>query len=125
VLGVREGTTENATVVGDLLDDLIERGLDPEAPLLFAIDGSKALRRAIRVRWGERALVQRCQVHKRRNVCEYLPDDERAAVRATIQRAYELPDATEAQAELEELARRLERTHPGAASSLREGWPRR
>jgi transposase-like protein len=121
ILGVREGTTENATVVGDLLDDLIERGLDAEAPLLFVIDGSKALRRAIRVRWGERALVQRCQVHKRRNVCEYLPDDERPAVRAAIQRAYELTDATEAQAELADLARRLERAHPGAATSLREG----
>ena len=121
VLGLREGTTENATVVGDLLDELIERGLDAEAPLLFVIDGSKALRRAIRVRWGERALVQRCQVHKRRNVCEYLPEDERPAIRAAIQRAYELPDATEAQAQLQELARQLERSHPGAASSLREG----
>ena len=121
VLGLREGTTENATVVGDLLDELIERGLDPDAPLLFVIDGSKALRRAIRVRWGERALVQRCQVHKRRNVCEYLPEDERPAVRAAIQHAYEQPDAPEAQAELEEVARRLERAHPGAATSLREG----
>jgi len=121
VLGLREGTTENATMVGDLLDDLIERGLDPEPPRLFVIDGSKALRRAIRVRWGERALVQRCQVHKRRNVSEYLPEDERPAVRAAMQRAYELTDATDAQAQLEELARRLERTHPGAASSLREG----
>jgi transposase-like protein len=121
VLGLREGTTENATMVGDLLDDLLERGLDPEAPLLFVIDGSKALRRAIRVRWGERALVQRCQVHKRRNVCEYLPDDERPAVRAALQRAYELADARAAQAHLEELARHLERMHPGAAASVREG----
>jgi transposase-like protein len=121
VLGLREGTTENATVVGDLLDDLIERGLDPARPRLFVIDGSKALRRAIRGRWGEQAVVQRCQVHKRRNVCEYLPDDERPAVRAAMQRAYELSDAAEAQAQLEDLARRLERTHPGAASSLREG----
>ncbi len=121
VLGLREGTTENATVVGDLLDDLIERGLDADAPRLFVIDGSKALRRAIRVRWDERALVQRCQVHKRRNVCEYLPDDERPAVRAAIQHAYELTDAREAQVQLEELAAKLERAHPGAASSLREG----
>jgi transposase-like protein len=121
VLGLREGTTENATVVGDLLDELIERGVDAEASLLFVIDGSKALRRAIRVRWAERALVQRCQVHKRRNVCEYLPDDERPAIRAAIQRAYELADAAEAQAQLEALACQLERAHPGAASSLREG----
>lgn len=121
VLGLREGTTENATIVGDLLDELIERGLNAEAKLLFVIDGSKALRRAIRVRWGERGLVQRCQVHKRRNVCEYLPDDERPAVRAAIQHAYELADAAEAQAQLEELAHRLERAHPGAATSLREG----
>lgn len=121
VLGLREGSTENATVAGDLLDELIERGLDAQAPLLFVIDGSKALRRAIRVRWGERALVQRCQVHKRRNVCDYLPEDKQPAVRAAIQRAYELTDATEAQAQLEDLARSLERTHPGAAGSLREG----
>ena len=121
VLGLREGSTENATVVGDLLDELIERGLAPQAPLLFVIDGSKALRRAIRVRWAERAVVQRCQVHKRRNVCEYLPEDERPAVRAAIQRAYELADVAQAQAQLEELARSLDHAHPGAASSLREG----
>jgi transposase-like protein len=121
VLGLCEGTTENATVVGGLLDALIERGLDPEASLLFVIDGSKALRRAIRVRWGERALVQRCQVHKRRNVCEYLPEPERPAVCAAIQHAYDLTDTAAAQAQLEELARRLERARPGAASSLREG----
>jgi transposase-like protein len=100
---------------------LIERGLDPEVARLFVIDGSKALRRAVRVRWGERVLVQRCQVHKRHNVCEYLPEDERPAVRAAMQRAYELADAGAAEAQLEELARRLERSHPGAASSLREG----
>ena len=76
-LGLWEGSTENATVARELLADLVERGLDPEQAILFVIDGAKALRRAIKDVFGERALVHRCQRHKERNVCEQLPEAER------------------------------------------------
>ncbi|TMH94274.1 MAG: IS256 family transposase, partial [Betaproteobacteria bacterium] len=80
VLGLREGSTENATVAKALLADLVERGLDPERPRLWVIDGAKALRRAIRDPFGEAALVHRCHVHKLRNVLEHLPEHVQASV---------------------------------------------
>lgn len=121
VLGLHEGSTENTTVAKALLGDLIERGLDPERPLLFVIDGGKGVRRALRELWGHRAVVQRCQVHKRRNVRAHLPERLQRRVAAAMQQAYDTPDAARAQAQLERLARTLEREHPGAAASLREG----
>jgi len=121
ILGVHEGSTENATVAKALLGDLIERGLDAERPRLFVIDGAKGLRRAIRDLWGARALVQRCQVHKRSNVRDHLPEALQARVLTAMHRAYDTPDAAQALAQLERLARALEREHPGAAASLREG----
>jgi len=121
VLGLREGSTENATVVRSLIADLIERGLDPERPRLWVIDGAKALRRAIRDHFGEAALVQRCQVHKLRNVLEHLPEHLRPSVRRAMRDAWNSRDAELALRQLERLARSLSREHPGAASSLREG----
>jgi putative transposase len=121
ILGLHEGSTENTTVAKALLGDLIERGLDPERPRLFVIDGGKGLRRAIRELWGARALVQRCQVHKRRNVRDHLPEPLQPRVLTAMHRAYDTPDAAQALAQLERLARALEREHPGAAASLREG----
>ena len=120
VLALREGTTENSQVGRALLADLVERGLDGEA-LLFGIDGSKALRKAIRDAFGSRAVVQRCQVHKRRNVLGHLPEEKRSSVRRAIQGAYDLHDAKKAKRILDNLARALEHDHPGAAGSLREG----
>lgn len=121
VLGLHEGSTENTTVAKALLGDLIERGLDPERPRLFVIDGAKGLRRAIRDLWGARALVQRCQVHKRSNVRNHLPEALQARVLTAMHRAYDTPDPAQALAQLERLARALEREHPGATASLREG----
>ena len=121
VLGLHEGSTENATVVRALLSDLVERGLDPERPRLWVIDGAKALRRAIRDLFGEAALVQRCQVHKLRNVIEHLPEHVHASVRQAINDAWNSRDPALALKQLERLARSLEREHPGAAGSLREG----
>ncbi len=121
ILGLHEGSTENTTVAKALLGDLIERGLDPERPRLFVIDGAKGLRRAIRELWGPRALVQRCQVHKRRNVRDHLPEPLQARVLLAMHRAYDTADPAQALAQLERLARALEREHPGAAASLREG----
>lgn len=121
VLGLREGSTENAAVVKALLADLVDRGLDPERPRLWVIDGAKALRRAIRDLFDEAALVQRCQVHKLRNVIEHLPEHVHASVRRAINDAWQSRDPALALKQLERLARSLEREHPGAASSLREG----
>jgi transposase-like protein len=121
VLGVREGTTESAGVVKALLSDLIARGLSTEKPILFVIDGAKGLRSAIVGLFGPLALGQRCQVHKLRNVLDHLPEALRPGTARAIREAYEGADADIAQRRLEQVARMLERDHPGAAASLREG----
>lgn len=121
VLGLREGSTENASVVRGLLTDLVERGLSTEKPLLFVIDGAKALRRAIGEVFGDLAVVQRCQVHKARNVEDHLPDGKRASIRRSMQKAWGSKSDKTALKRLRQIASSLEREHPGAASSLREG----
>ncbi len=121
VLALREGTTENATVCKALLADLRERGLDLDRPTLFIIDGGTGLRKAIRETSGALGLVQRCQVHKARNVLEHLPEALRPRIRRALNEAYGLADAALAQRRLEQLAAGLDQTHPGAAASLREG----
>ena len=119
-LGLWEGSTENATVATALLSDLVERGLDPEQGILFVIDGAKALRKAIRTVFGD-APVQRCVRHKERNVTDHLPERERPAVKLRLRRAWALDDHTRALDQLKALASELDRSYPGAASSLREG----
>ena len=120
-LGLWEGSTENATVATALLSDLVHRGLDPEQGILFAIDGAKALAKAIRTVFGDRAPVQRCVRHKERNVLEHLPERDRPPVKRRLRKAWKLDDHDRALADLHQLAGELERSHPGAASSLREG----
>jgi transposase-like protein len=120
-LGLWEGSTENATLARTLLADLVERGLDPEQAILFVIDGSKALRRAIKDVFGEHALVHRCQRHKERNVTDLLPERDRDQVRAQMRAAWALTEANLAQQRLETLAAELDRAWPDAARSLREG----
>ena len=88
VLGLREGATENAAACKALLADLIERGLSTERSLLFVLDGAKALRKAVADTFGSRALVQRCRVHKQRNVTEALPERMRVSVRGAVSQAY-------------------------------------
>ena len=119
-LGVVEGSTENATLVTDLLVGLRERGLDVTRPVLAVIDGSKALRRAVTDVF-DRPVVQRCQLHKLRNVRDRLPERLRPVVVARMRRAYHAESALAAEADLTALAAELERTHPGAAASIREG----
>jgi putative transposase len=121
LLGIGEGATENTTLVTGLIADLVERGLSADRGLLFVIDGAKALRAAIRRCFGERALVHRCQVHKARNVTERLPEAERPFLRRKLEAAWRNPDAGAAERSLLALARSLEKAHPGAAKSLREG----
>jgi putative transposase len=122
-LGLWEGSTENATLVGMLLADLVDRGLDPEQAILFVIDGGKALRKAIKDVFGEHALVHRCHRHKERNVCDLLPERDRPQVLVRIRGAWALSDHHLARERLELLASELERTWPDAAASLREGMP--
>lgn len=121
VLGLREGTTENSTVCKALLADLRQRGLDLDRPALFIIDGGTGLRKAIRESCGDVAVVHRCHFHKRGNVLEHLPEDMRPRVKKAIHDAYGLADVDLAERRLKQLAAGLERTHPGAAASLREG----
>ena len=120
-LGVVEGTTENKAVCTRLVADLQDRGLDASRGVLFVIDGGKALERAIRSVFGPKALIQRCRQHKERNVTDHLPEAERPLVQRRLRAAWALGDADQARAELEQLARSLDRQRPGAAASLREG----
>jgi putative transposase len=119
-LGLAEGATENTSVVTDLLAGLRDRGLDTTRPVLVVIDGAKALWRAVSDVF-DHPVIQRCQLHKLRNVTDRLPDALASTVAKRIRRAYHHPDPLVAQAELEALARELDRSHPGAAGSLREG----
>jgi putative transposase len=119
-LGLAEGATENATVVRDLLAGLRERGLEVTRPILVVIDGAKALRRAVTDVF-DHPVIQRCQLHKLRNVTDRLPAALASTVAKRMRRAYHHADALVAQADLEALARELHRSHPGAAASLREG----
>jgi putative transposase len=120
-LGLWEGSTENATLARELLADLVDRGLDPTQAILFVLDGGKALRKAVRDVFGEHALVQRCQRHKERNVCDLLPDRDRQKILARIRGAWALTDPDQALEQLQTLASELDRSWPDAAGSLREG----
>jgi hypothetical protein len=119
-LALVEGSTENATLVTDLLVDLRERGLDVTRPMLVGLDGSKALRRAV-LDVLDHPVIQRCQLHKIRNVKDHLPQRLRTSVGRKMTDAYHAASALEAEAALLTLANELDRTHPGAAASLREG----
>jgi transposase-like protein len=121
VLGLWQGATENAVVVKELLEDLVERGLDPKRRYLFVLDGSKALRAGIERVFGSQAEVQRCQIHKIRNVIDHLPEGCRADWRRRLQNAYAMTDYAAAKAALEKLWRQLCEINPSAARSLEEG----
>ena len=121
VLGLWHGATENATVVKTLLEDLVSRGLDSERPMLIVIDGAKALRKAVKMIFGEQAFVQRCRVHKMRNVLDHLPKEQQPQARWRLQRAWAQKDPRLAEQELRKVARWLEPSWPMAAASLTEG----
>jgi putative transposase len=120
VLGLTEGATENAVVVKRLLEDLVERGVAPGCRRLFVIDGSKALRKAIDQVYGWDNPVQRCRHHKLRNVIGHLPKELQGQVAAALRAAWRL-EPTEGMARLRTQIAWLERSHPQAAASLREG----
>lgn len=120
VLGLREGASENATVVKDLLTDLVDRGLDPKRRCLFVIDGSKALRKGIDEVFGSDNPIQRCRNHKIRNVLGYLPDDRKSDVQAAMKAAFKL-EADKGIAKLKKLSEWMSVEYPSAAGSLLEG----
>jgi transposase-like protein len=119
-LSLVEGSTENTTLVTELIVGLRERGLDVTRPILAVLDGSKALRRAV-LDVFDRPVIARCQLHKIRNVQDRLPEKMRSVVASRMRRAYHADSALAAEAELNALAAELDRTHPSAAASLREG----
>ena len=121
VLGLRQGATENATVVGEMLEELAERGLDFAQPRLYVVDGGKGIRRAIQNHAGNAAFIQRCQVHKIRNVCDHLPEAEQHSVRFQMRAAYEMSECADARKSLYRLHDQLIRNSPSAARSLAEG----
>ena len=121
ILGIRQGATENATVVGELLGDLVSRGLDFTEPRLYVLDGGKALTAAVKKYAGESAAIQRCQVHKRRNVLDHLTDEQKPGVAKRLNAAYALEDYAAAKQALNQLHRELMDLNPSAARSLGEG----
>jgi len=121
ILGIRQGATENATVVGELLGDLANRGLDFSVPRLYVLDGGKALHAAVNKYAGESAPIQRCQVPKRRNVLDHLSEEQKPAVARKLNAAYALEDYSAAKQALQGLHRELMDLNPSAARSLGEG----
>ena len=122
VLGLWPGATENAEVVGILLDDLIERGLPTDSHLLFVLDGSKALSKAVKKRFGKRAIIQRCRVHKERNVLGHLPKEYHKIVRMKLHAAWNMTDYKEAKKQLQKVHDYLATINIAAAHSLEEGF---
>ena len=121
ILGLRQGATENAVVCTELLEDLRERGLDTTQPTLLVLDGSKALHAAARRLWGQNAVIQRCQVHKKRNVKAHVPEKHLPELDQRLGAAYQESDYEAAKQSLEGTAKWLSRINPDAAASLREG----
>jgi transposase-like protein len=122
ILGLREGSTENERVCLDLLGSLPDRGFQLEERILAVMDGGKGIHSAIKKLWGERVLIQRCLVHKKRNVLDYLPKTHHAEAKRRMNAAWGLANYEAAKEELEKVSRWLEGLAPGAAASLREGF---
>ena len=121
VLGITEGGSENSTVVKSLLEDLIARGLDATRPRLYVLDGGKALHKGVVDTFGNKSLIQRCQVHKKRNVLSYLPESEQANTSIAMTMAYREFEYNAAKSKLMEIAEKLEHRYPKAAASILEG----
>jgi transposase-like protein len=122
ILGLRQGATENASVVTSLLEELRERGVKADAPTLFVLDGAKALQAAVGRVWGKFAVVQRCQAHKRRNVEAHLPEQHHEELRKRLNAAYHEASETQARTLLKGTITWLRKISPAAAASLEEGW---
>lgn len=122
ILGIIQGTTENASVVGDLFKDLEQRGLSKEHPVLAVIDGAAALSKGLKRFFGDKVLIQRCQIHKTRNVQSYLSKEEWSRVKPKLQEAYRQNHEEQARDRLARLLKELALMNPDAARSLEEGF---
>jgi len=121
VLGLHQGATENATVVKHLLDDMAQRGVDFDVPRLYVLDGGKGLHAAVRKITGKCGIIQRCQIHKMRNVVDHLTEEYQSAVRCKLRNAYAMREYADAKRGLDRLLRELMELNPSAARSLEEG----
>jgi len=121
ILGLHQGATENAPVVKHLLDDIERRGVEFDVPRLYVLDGGKALHSAVRRKAGKCALIQRCQVHKMRNVVDHLTEDYQMDTRSKMRNAYRMRELVDAQRALDALLHELMHLNPSAARSLEEG----
>ncbi len=121
VLGLRAGASENTEVVKDLLQSLIDRNLTTTQYVLFVLDGAKALRKAVKAHWGDRAVVQRCQLHKIRNILSYLAKELQGTVERRMGNAYGMKTYDQALTELKKLIKWLRDRSDKAADSLAEG----
>ena len=121
VLGLWAGATENAQVCGALLDGLIERGLPTDRKYLFVLDGSKALKKAVTSRFGPQALIQRCRIHKERNIKSYLPKKYHPLLKLKLRAAWGMTDYHEARQALQRVHDWLATINIAAAASLKEG----
>lgn len=122
ILGLWSGATENATVCGELLDDCIHRGLDAEKRYLFVLDGSRALRKAVVSRWGDRAIIQRCRLHKQRNILDQLPKEKQSQVLMRLRAAWGMTSYDDAKKALEDVRNYLKGINEAAANSLDEAF---
>jgi transposase-like protein len=120
VLALREGATENAEAAKDLLQHLVEHGVDPTRRRLFIIDGSKALRTAINAVFGAHTPVQRCRNHKLRNVLGRLPREQQAQTGSLMRAAWKM-NQKDGMAKFRQIAGWLEHDYPEAAAALLEG----
>ena len=122
LLGFRQGASENAEVCTSLLEELRERGVQTNVPTLFVLDGAKALHSAVQRVFGKYAVIQRCQIHKRRNVEAHVPPEQHVELRRRLNEAWHDDDEAQARASLQETMKWLRRLSPAAARSLKEGW---
>lgn len=121
ILGIREGSTENSEVAKSLISNIIERGLSADSPRLFVLDGSKALSKSVKDVFRKEIVIQRCQIHKKRNVESHLPESEHSSVTSETEAAYAKFDYKAAKEWLEAITKRIEYKYPSAAESIREG----
>jgi putative transposase len=121
VLGLHQGATENATVVRHLLDDIQQRGVDFDVPRLYVLDGGRALQAVVRKMAGKCAVIQRCQVHKTRNVVDHLTEEYQMDIRCKMRNAYSMREQVDARRALKALLRELMDLNPSAARSLEDG----
>lgn len=121
VLGVRQGATENTQVCLELLEDVVDRGVNAEGDYLFCVDGAKALTKAIKKIFGQNSVIQRCQLHKRRNVSDKLPKEHQSRIDSRLAAAYAMNELNEARKAVTAVFDELVELNESAAGSLAEG----